>query len=75
MIDEEKYEITIGSDLERDGMFLEITEPSKPANCYLEIFYSDVTNTFTISLFKENIDLEIVDEAIRIAKYRLVPIL
>lgn len=69
----EKYEGLIGSDLERDGMYLEISEfPS--LEVILEIFYSDITNKFSITLFKENVPLELIEEAIKIAKQRLVPI-
>jgi len=68
-----KYEGTIGSELERDGMYLEVTEPNNYVNCFLEIFYSDLTDTFSITLFKENIELDLVEQAIKIARIRLVP--
>ncbi len=69
----EKFECVIGSDLERDGMYLEITDVQDSANAYLEIFYSDITHKFSLTLFKENLELELIEEAIEIAKKRLVP--
>ncbi len=71
----EKFEGLIGSDLERDGMYLEISEsPYNSVEVILEIFYSDVTNKFSITLFRENVALELIEEAIKIAKHRLVPV-
>ena len=70
-----KFEGLIGSDLERDGMYLEISEfPYNSVEVTLEIFYSDITNKFSITLFKENVALELIEEAIKIAKQRLVPV-
>lgn len=69
-----EFEGLIGSDLERDGMYLEIVGAENPQDIFLEIFYSDILNKFSITLFKENIDLELIEEAIEIAKQRLVPI-
>ncbi len=70
-----KFEGLIGSDLERDGMYLEISEfPYNSVEVILEIFYSDITNKFSIALFKENVALELIEEAIKIAKQRLVPV-
>ena len=70
-----KYESITGSDLERDGMFLEVSEsPYNALEVILEIFYSDSTNDFSITLFEENVALEVIEEAIKIAKYRLVPV-
>ena len=71
----EKFEGLIGSDLERDGMYLEISEfPYNSVEVILEIFYSDATNKFSITLFNENVALELVEEAIEIAKHRLIPV-
>ena len=69
-----KFEGTIGSDLERDGMYLEITEINNPVNAVLEIFYSDISNKFSVTFFKKDVDLELIEEAIKIAKQRLVPV-
>ncbi len=60
-------------------MYLEIADVKNSvdaysADAYLEIFYSDITHKFSITLFKEDIDLELIEEAIEIAKHRLVPI-
>lgn len=70
-----KYEGLIGSDSERDGMFLELSEaPYNALEVILEIFYSDVTKEFFLTLFKENAELKLIEEAIEIAKYRLASI-
>lgn len=54
----EKFEGLIGSDSERDGMYLEISEsPYNALEVILEIFYSDATNKFSITLFEENVAL------------------
>lgn len=71
---DEKFDVTIGSDVERDGMYLEVTDAQNFADVYFEIFYSDITNKFSLTLFRENIELELIEEAIKIAKQRLVPI-
>lgn len=69
-----KYEGVIGSDLERDGMFLEISKaPYNASELILEIFYSDLNNKLSVTLFSESVDLELMEEAIKIAKHRLVP--
>ncbi|MGI9034451.1 MAG: hypothetical protein ACR2GD_00275 [Pyrinomonadaceae bacterium] len=68
-----KFEGTIGSGLERDGMFLEVTETKNSTQLFIEIFYSDATNKFSVTLFKENVDLELIEQAIKFAKQRLVP--
>jgi hypothetical protein len=47
----EKFEGVIGSDVIRDEMYLEVTDAENFADAYLEIFYSDVANKFTITLF------------------------
>ncbi len=71
---DEKFEGLIGSDVERDGMYLEISEsPYNSVEAILEIFYSDVTDKFSITLFKDNVSLELIEEAIKTAKHRLVP--
>lgn len=72
---DEKFEGLIGSDLERDGMYLEISAfPYNSVEIILEIFYSDATKKISITLFRENVALELVQEAIKIAKHRLVPV-
>lgn len=70
----EKFEGVIGSDVIGDEMYLEVTDAENFADAYLEIFYSDVANKFTITLFKENLELELIEKAIKIAKLRLVSI-
>ena len=72
MLSNGKHDAIIAYDSQRDGMFLEVRELGDPLTCSLEIFYSDITKTFSITLYKEDVELELVEEAIAIAKSRLV---
>ncbi|HEY8561790.1 MAG TPA: hypothetical protein VIL74_15550 [Pyrinomonadaceae bacterium] len=72
---EGRFEGIVGSDLERGGMFLEVSEtPYNALEIVLEIFYSDATNKFSMTLFKENVVSEVIEEAVKTAKERLVPV-
>lgn len=67
------YKLLIGSDIIRDGMYLEVENPVDDVNPLFDIFYSDQTDELFITAFKENIPLEVMEWAISIAKLRLVP--
>lgn len=62
------------SDLARDGMSLEIEElvSGKPM-IIAEVFYSDENDRMTVSLFAENLPLELVEHMCLEARNRLVP--
>jgi hypothetical protein len=49
-----RYEMIRGSDVDRDGMYLELIE-STTGNVVAEIFYSDVTNAMTFTAFAQRI--------------------
>ncbi|NKB58005.1 MAG: hypothetical protein GKS00_16910 [Alphaproteobacteria bacterium] len=66
-----RYSYVIGSDLVRDGMYLELSDETKEPTDILEIFYSDQTHTMTMTAFRENIPIEVVEWALQQARARL----
>ncbi|HGI5213075.1 TPA: hypothetical protein ACJTPC_001084 [Providencia alcalifaciens] len=73
--DEIEYEFGRGSDIVRDGMYLELTMANTdPVLQLAEVFYSDVTHQFTLTCFEPNIPLEIIETLIEQAKKLLPPI-
>ncbi|WP_272578011.1 MULTISPECIES: hypothetical protein [unclassified Providencia] len=70
-----KYEFGRGSDIVRDGMYLELTMANTdPVLQLAEVFYSDVTHQFTLTCFEPNIPLEVIETLIEQAKKLLIPI-
>ena len=45
------YTYAVGSDIQRDGMYLEVSDKLEGKGILLEIFYSDRTQEMTISVF------------------------
>ncbi|EKT66020.1 TPA: hypothetical protein ACS8BP_000407 [Providencia alcalifaciens] len=73
--DDTEYELSRGSDIVRDGMYLELTMANTdPVLQLAEVFYSDVTHQFTLTCFEPNIPLEIIETLIEQAKKLLPPI-
>ncbi|RZU48235.1 hypothetical protein EV700_0026 [Fluviicoccus keumensis] len=69
------YEFTRGSDIIRDGMFLEVSvKDTNPLRQVAEIFYSDATAQFFLSCFESDVPLQVLEELIRIAHRDLPPI-
>lgn len=67
-----RYEIIRGSDVVRDGMYLELRLPDiSPVEQLAEIFYSDVTHEFSISIFADNLPLSIIEILVAEAKISL----
>jgi hypothetical protein len=60
------------SDVNRDGMYLELIE-HRTGDAVAEVFYSDSSNLMTISLFKPNLPLNVVESLINKAKQDLPP--
>ena len=61
-----RYHMIMGSDLERDGMFLELIVDGHSEAPPLEMFYSDVTGTFTLNTLQTaSIPLEIIEHFIQ----------
>ncbi|HHR6186962.1 TPA: hypothetical protein ACS729_000384 [Providencia alcalifaciens] len=75
ILDGVEYEFVRGSDIVRDGMYLELTMANTDPELQLaEVFYSDVTHQFTLTCFEPNIPLEVIEILIEQAKKRLPPI-
>lgn len=73
--DDIEYELTRGSDIVRDGMYLELTMANTdPVLQLAEVFYSDVTHQFTLTCFEPNLPLEVIETLIEQAKKLLPPI-
>jgi hypothetical protein len=69
-----EYKFTRGSDVIRDGMFVE-AEVVSPGVCGVvaEIFYSDSDGKFSVSCFEENVPLEVIEYIIAEGRRWLPP--
>jgi hypothetical protein len=64
-----------GSDLNRDGMFLELSEmKGTESRLVMEVFYSDKTDEMAVTAFREAVPLAAVEWIISQAKILLPPI-
>ena len=73
-IGDEEYRCVRGSDIDRDGMYLELSLASDVAQSAIaEIFYSDTTATMTMTLFREDMPLIAIEWLIEQAKLVLPP--
>lgn len=54
------FEFVRGSDLNRDGMYLEMSERGGKAGI-AEVFYSDETRAFVLNTFGNDIPLEAIE--------------
>jgi len=68
-----EYETIMASDLERDGMMLEVWDRRSQGKQLLEVFFSDVTGDMSVNTFGEDVPLGLVEMAIAEAKRRLPP--
>ena len=69
---ERQFNAVIGSDLDRDGMYLEVSEEQNGEPVVvLEIFYSDKSDKMTLSAFATDMPIELIDWATAMAKTRL----
>ena len=64
------YEAIRASDVDRDGMALEISQSGSEV---LEIFYADNSGEMTLTAYRRNVPLELVEWAIASAKASLIP--
>lgn len=70
-----EYEFGRGSDIVRDGMYLELNMANTdPVLQLTEVFYSDVTHQFTLTCYEPNIPLAVIENLIEQAKKPLPPI-
>jgi len=65
------YSYVIGSDLVRDGMYVEVSGGPDGDEQVAEIFYSDETHAMCVTLYQTSVPLEVVEWAIAIARKRL----
>jgi hypothetical protein len=57
-----EYSFTRGSDVARDGMFLEADVIGAPKRrTVAEVFYSDETGQFFLSCFEERVPVELIE--------------
>lgn len=66
------YRTIRGSDVQRDGMYLELIEEST-GDEVAEVFYSDATQNMVVSVFKPDLPLSVVEAFINRAKNDLPP--
>lgn len=70
-----KCELIRGSDILRDGMYLELSvSETSPLRQVAEVFYSDVTHEFFLTCYEENIPLEAVGKLILEVRISLPPV-
>ena len=60
LIGKRTFETVRGSDIGRDGMYLELSETGGEQGI-AEIFYSDQTGDFTVNTFGNDIPLEVIE--------------
>jgi hypothetical protein len=65
------YDFIRGSDVQRDGMYLEVSISNGPQ--VIEIFYSDKTGKMTVTLLQQDVPLEVLEESIAFARTYLPP--
>jgi hypothetical protein len=64
-----RYGVIRGSDIQRDGMYLELWSASRPDVQLFEVFYSDVTHQMQFASFsQEDVPIEVVEEFLRRAR-------
>lgn len=69
------YTYIMGSDVQRDGMYLELALADDGLEQALaEVFYSDVDGTMTFSGYAPDLPLEVVEWLISEARRRLPPV-
>ena len=66
------YRTVRGSDVQRDGMYLELIDQST-GDEVAEVFYSDATHEMSISVFQPELPLRAVEALIERAKHNLPP--
>ena len=50
-----EYGYTLGSDVVRDGMYIEVSDQQNEAEAIIEILYSDVSHEMSVTLFKPEV--------------------
>jgi hypothetical protein len=70
-IDGTRFPVTIGSDIEDDGMYLEVA--NEAGALLLLIFYDDRTAEMSVTTYRPALPLALIEQAILIARIRLPP--
>lgn len=65
----QSYEVIVGSDIQRDGMYLEVWNQANTV--IAEVFYSDEHDTMTFTGYVSDIPLPLVEWMVVQAKARL----
>ena len=73
-MDVERYEVILGSDLARDGMFLELWERHPARELALEVFFSDADGSFTTTSYRTDVPPEVEQWLQGEARRRLPPV-
>jgi hypothetical protein len=68
----QRYSVTVGSDIQRDGMYLEVEDDAKAV--LAEVFFHDRDRTMTFTSYQSDLPLPLVKWMIDHAKERLVPV-
>lgn len=71
-ISRQSYGVTVGSDIQRDGMYLEIDDDAGAV--LAEVFYHDGDHTMTFTGYRDDLPLPLVEWMIVQAKKRLIPL-
>ena len=67
----QSYWVTVGSDIQRDGMYLEVEDGEKAV--LAEVFYSDRDDSMTFTGYRAGLPLPLIEWLIAHAKERLTP--
>ncbi|RYD34208.1 MAG: hypothetical protein EOP86_11505 [Verrucomicrobiaceae bacterium] len=68
-----QFKTTRGSDVHRDGMFLELSE-AESSDVLMEIFYSDTDGSFNFAGFEcGSVPLDVIEQFILEARHFLPP--
>ncbi|WP_170842458.1 hypothetical protein [Aureimonas jatrophae] len=70
-IDGTRFPVNIGSDIEDDGMYLEVA--NEAGALLLLIFYDDRTAEMSVTTYRPALSLALIEQAILIARIRLPP--
>lgn len=68
----QSYDVTVGSDIQRDGMYLEVEGDAKAV--LAEVFFHDRDHTMTFTSYQSDLPLPLVEWIIVHAKERLMPV-
>ena len=72
-IEGQTYTVVRGSDVDRDGMYLELKIEGQPAEV-AEVFYADETGEFSVTTFENRVPLAAMEWLIRQSRELLPPI-